>query len=313
MARLFDRAARLTVVTAGQTVEVEGQRISFRVDKYAGLENNSAVIQVYNLPERVRNLFVRRVPSRETLIVAPRLTAFLYAGYTSAPLPLLARGVGLNIDAQNARVGPDWITELKIYSTLEQDANARLQRSYVATSAIVIFDELVSAWGYPPAVIPDDIRSFLTSSILASYTVNGSVKKSIRGLLARFELTMSVNDEGHPIVAVTGNAADAVIVEGDLPLINEGTGMIGSPQITRQGVTVRTLLDPRITPLRSFVVESATVTATLGVFRQRYTAVEVQHVGDTRGDDWYTETAAIYPAFARTGAAVPLQVPEPIQ
>lgn len=313
MARLFDRVARLVVVIAGQTINITGQRIAFRVDRYAGLEANSAVIQVYNLPEAARNLFVRRVPTRETLIVAPRLTAFLYAGYVGQPLALLSRGVGLNIDAQNARRGPDWITEFQTYSTLEQDVNARLQRSYAATSAIVILDELVKAWGYPPTEMPKEIREFLTSTVLASYTANGSVKQSIRNLLARFELSMTVNEEGHPIVAVTGNAFDAGTAEEDLPRINQRRGMIGSPQITRQGISVRTLLDPRIAPLHSFLVESDTVTATLGVFSQRYTAIEVQHIGDSRGDDWFTEASGIYPAFARTGAGVPLQSPEPVR
>ncbi len=315
MARQFDRAARLTVVTPGQTVKITEQRISFQVDKFAGLENNTAVIQAYNLPEAARNLFTRRVPTRETLMdPESRITAFLYAGYAGQPLPLISRGVGLDIDAQNARVGPDWITEFKTYGTLEQDVNARLQRSYINTPALEILDQLIDKWGFPPARLSRDIFRLLKSFVFPSYTVNGPVTKSIRSLLRKFELTMTITEEGHPLVAVIGNAADdEIIAEDDLPLISQESGMIGSPKITRRGISVRTELDARIAPLHSFVVKSNTVTATLGVFRQRYTAVEVQLVGDTRGDDWYTEAAGIYPAFARTGATVPLQPPEPVQ
>ena len=97
---------------------------------------------------------------------------------------------------------------------------------------------------------------------------------------------------------------------GDLVTLNPQSGLIGSPTQTIDGLTVNSLLNPNIRPGAAIHVETGLVNTasivtpltaqdympTLDV-DGRYKAYSVTHVGDTRGQEWYTESicAAIDP------------------
>ena len=309
MARQFDRFARLVVVREGITTNILRHRVQFRVDKFAGGENNAAMIRVFNLSEEKRNQLTRRIPNPATLIVEPRTTVFLYAGYGGDDVPLISSGVVLN--AFNSRRSKDWVTEIQTNSTIEQDVNAKLDKSYKNTPALTILVELFDKGNYPIPVLSKEAKRRL-QEVLPDHIVSGQVKKSIVSLLSKFKLTFNIDHEGS-IVLVSGDSVDADVPQNVLPLISQKSGMIGAPTVTKTGIVVRTLLDHRILPYKSFVVQAQTVTETIGVFSQRYTATQVQHIGDTRGDDWFTEIVGSYPNFVREKIEVNLRPREPIQ
>lgn len=97
------------------------------------------------------------------------------------------------------------------------------------------------------------------------------------------------------------------IAGGAVPVISVSTGLIGVPEQTQQGISIRTLLNPNYK-----VGQLVQLTAGVNTFRRSLdlpsqaanvlTALQVQtsadglyyvmianHKGDTRGNDWYTE------------------------
>ncbi len=309
MAQQFDRSARLVIVREGVATTIRGNRIQFRVEKFAGGENTMATVRIFNLSEEKRNLFARRVPNKNTILFEPRTTAFLYAGYGGDDVPLISRGV--IVHAFNSRRSTDWVTEFQSYTTLEQDVNAKLEKSYKNTPALTIMLELFDKGRYPKPGFSDESKRRL-SKVLPDYIVSGPIKPAIVNLLAQFKLTFNVDDDG-TLVLVSGDSFDADLSDNVLPLISQQSGMIGAPTVTRTGINVRTDLDSRIIPFKSFVVEAQTITATLDVFLQRYTATQVVHIGDDRGDDWFTDIVGQYPGLIRQKLDAVLRAREPIQ
>jgi len=99
---------------------------------------------------------------------------------------------------------------------------------------------------------------------------------------------------------------------GEAVVINSATGMIGLPEQTQNGINVRTLLNPGIRIGKRLQIDNTSiqqyryglgVTAAKSnefVFKQAniaddgfYKSIVVDHYGDTRGNDWYTDTICL--------------------
>lgn len=109
---------------------------------------------------------------------------------------------------------------------------------------------------------------------------------------------------------------------GDIIVLNSNTGMIGLPEQTLQGVVVRCLLNYRIRPAQKLKINESSIqqaalspaysagaaNANLGGTSQNealtsgilglaadgiYKALLVEHNGDTRGPNWYTEIVCV--------------------
>lgn len=92
--------------------------------------------------------------------------------------------------------------------------------------------------------------------------------------------------------------------------INSGTGMIGLPQQTNEGVNVKCLINPKIKisgriklDNKSIVLLPVNLTLTPGSNTNTaaplpsngiYKVLVVEHVGDTRGTDWYSTLICFY-------------------
>jgi hypothetical protein len=101
---------------------------------------------------------------------------------------------------------------------------------------------------------------------------------------------------------------------GDIVDINSATGMLGTPESTDAGIKVRCYLNPLITIGRLIHLNNADINQTifpssnksqLGVgYNDQclpattsddgyYRVLVAEHVGDTRGNDWYTELTCL--------------------
>jgi hypothetical protein len=99
---------------------------------------------------------------------------------------------------------------------------------------------------------------------------------------------------------------------GEAVVINSATGMIGLPQQTDFGLTVRMLLNPSVGPgtllqIDNKSVQRAQFTAGVGQTAAnqylagnlsadndgKYKVLAVDHIGDTRGQEWYTDCVCI--------------------
>lgn len=129
---------------------------------------------------------------------------------------------------------------------------------------------------------------------------------------------------------------------GDVVVINEQTGMVGFPEQTEQGITVSCLLNPAIMWGTRLQLNNDEITQNLvgnleaikragssplpnsglpTVFPDLsadgfYKALSVDHVGETRGNSWYTQIICVSldptgSAFARTKGTTSLNLGDP--
>jgi len=128
---------------------------------------------------------------------------------------------------------------------------------------------------------------------LMGVSLSGSTKDVMDKIADDYGLIWSIQD--NEIVVMD---ADAPIEFTEAVLINQNTGMIGSPTLTEIGADVTTLLNPDLLPNIAFKIESVSTTIALTNLQFRslrrttaegiYRAFEVIFNGDTHGNNWYS-------------------------
>ena len=100
---------------------------------------------------------------------------------------------------------------------------------------------------------------------------------------------------------------------GQIPLITAATGMVGVPEQTPEGIQIKTLLNPFIAVNGLVEIDNASIqqyqfplelseTAKAALVPPmsrdgKYKVLFVEHVGDTRGQEWYSELVC-YSSFS---------------
>lgn len=133
---------------------------------------------------------------------------------------------------------------------------------------------------------------------LRGQTLSGKTSDLLDQLAEDYDFEWSIQDGSFVTVPIT-----EAIDKNDIIVLTSNTGMIGTPTITREGVTVKALLNPRITPNRLIQIKSEGTIVSLGnLFFENvrsttadgiYKVYELIHKGDSRGTDWFTEAKGI--------------------
>ena len=125
----------------------------------------------------------------------------------------------------------------------------------------------------------------------------GVARDVARELAYTNQMTWSLADGVYDQVPV------AEALPGEAIVINSATGMVGMPQITNDGIVVRTLLNPAIKGNRLVKLDNKSIQEFVlgpGWFSEAsfrpeaqadgtYKVIFCDHVGDTRGQEWYSE------------------------
>lgn len=101
-------------------------------------------------------------------------------------------------------------------------------------------------------------------------------------------------------------------VPGDIPVISAATGLVGLPEQTQNGITVKMLLNPSIKIGRLIQLDNKSIQryefglsipdqAKKSLIEEQnklqddgfYYVMVAEHTGDTRGNDWYTEVICL--------------------
>lgn len=130
--------------------------------------------------------------------------------------------------------------------------------------------------------------------------LHGQVRDVLNALCDSINATWSIQDNIVEIVSRYG------VIEGNTIVLNSQTGLIGTPRQTINGVEFTCLLNPyirvnRIVKLTNDLIQQAQPPIEYaqpdliqplnkdGLYRVIY----FQHLGDSRGNDWYTKAVAI--------------------
>lgn len=270
----------------GDGLDLSALRITFATKKGDVETPNSAEIKVYNLSadtiSAIRREFTRVV---------------LQAGY--------AGNVGIIFDGQvrQARVMREGGTDT-VLAILAADGDRAYNHAVVNTS--------LAAGSTPADHVGACQREFAAKGAGAGYVPDlpgqplprgkvmyGPARKYMRDAASNTGTSWSIQDGKVQMVPARG------YLPGEAVVLTAETGLVGVPEQTQDGITVKCLLNPRLriggrikldnasvqraqTPLKM----AATYPARLdddGIYR----IIKVEFSGDTRGTDWYASMVCI--------------------
>lgn len=261
---LFDRRWRITVGQPGlngkQWTEIDCR---FRVTKTASSTPNQVDLTVYNLTAASRALFEKR---KTALIIE--------AGYGSNVVKIAS---GEILRAGSQLVDADWETTVEAadgmtaYGTVIQETLAPNTTEESAIRAIA------KKLGIPVKSISglDGNQRFANGRV-----ISGPARFALDAICRTRRLRWSIQD-GSLVVFPIGSTAGGTAV-----LLSPETGLIGSPEKTDKGWKARSLLQGQITPGKPVQLKARNVT---GLFL----AEQVEHSGDTAGNDWFTDLVLV--------------------
>ncbi len=278
MSRQFDRSYSLIISNSSRAKTISGLRVTFEITKSLHSFPNLAKIEIYN-------------PNEDTLSLLQEkyVEVVFNAGYKGNER-LLFKGQVRNVLQRS--VPPDNI--VTIYSG---DGELDWQNS--------TFNKTLSENIAIKQVVEEIAATFTNSTVgtlqgldspankFRGQTLSGSSKHILDTLAEDYGFQWSIQDGELITVPNQESLSDA-----DAVLINNSTGMIGSPTVTELGVNVTTLLNPELLPNRAFKVESSSADVAIGGIQFRdikrtsgegiYKTFQVVFNGDTHGNNWFS-------------------------
>jgi hypothetical protein len=156
----------------------------------------------------------------------------------------------------------------------------------------------------------------ITLGYVPTLPENGLIRGKTYYGLARDHLRKFANNNNCKWSIQDGNVCfipfNSYIPGGEIPVISVSTGLIGVPEQTQAGIRIRTLLNPSIKigqliqlnsqinqfrlsldsltgPVNNPILESTNAINQQGL----YYVMKADHVGDTRGEDWYSDLTCL--------------------
>lgn len=266
---LFGRTWRLQV---GDFV-TDSLRVTFQVARTRDYHPNAATITVYNTAPTSRSQFAARAP------------VSLFGGYGGA-LDLLFAGEVFA--ASTTRDAGDWPTTLQV-----RDGNSAWQRLVNQSwgAGVPVLTVLDAVCGTMGLTVPPATRSQLSGRTTRGPIVqSGYAYRALQELIASEGLQWSIQDNALQVLADGAATQETAIV------LNAQTGLIGLPEpqeetviragTRRRQVVAVSLLQGGLRPGRQVVLQSQTISGTFAV-------ESATHRGDSRGQDWYTESVLV--------------------
>lgn len=291
-------------------------RIQFRADKSSGTTINRGVITIFNLHPTKRKALTHRDVSIVNLnksansdkevtsnnAVAPKV--HLLAGYVGNLKEVIAGDI---YQANSTRLGSDWVTTLHIYSGYTNAMNAVTNISYSGkTPAKQIADNLIAPMNIPTKYTNEALKK-LDGITFEDMSISALSFNYINTFLERFNLAFTIEDHNQGLVYLKDSPRELNQPRTNDNSFNINNGLIGSPNITRSGVDIVSLLRPELKLLQSIYVESQSINELVETepkLTNKYYIRNITHLGDTHGEEWYTQIEAFYADLAVDDYAV---------
>lgn len=280
---MFNRNYKMIIgdETTG-TLEFDGLRIKFEIEKSLVGSPNLGRFEIFNLSEDSRN----KVKDEFTSIK-------LFAGY-EGETPLIFKGDMRNVN--HVFDGVDWITIIYAGDASKDLEQTTIEKQFPAgtTQEQMVKSALNELTNVAEGTL-EGIKTCITGkkSILKSYIASGSVKEFLDELSESCGFDYSVNDGVLDTVAKNNSLNDEPVF-----LINQTTGMIGSPELTEIGADVTVFLAANLKLGRKYKIESLTAKINIGnqffrevsksVTNNSYRIDKLKHTGDTHDNVWQT-------------------------
>lgn len=280
---LYGRRYRVFVdLGNNQAFDVSELRCEFNVVKTAFLEINESTLTIYNLS-----------PNTENKLIKAGQRIIIEAGYTGSQYGVIFAG--------------------KVVQPIRSKENAV---DYKLT-LVSMDEEVYASYGLVGVSLVaqqsarDAVNAVLTKATykqqageLTNFNIKyprgkvmfGSPQQFLKDIARSENATYFSNDGKVNIISATD------VPKGQILSFGPDSGLIGTPTQTEYGISLKVLMNPRIEINSLFHVDNKKIEGykyqqgnpVRGLDQEGiYRAVRIRHVGDTRGEDWYTEIDAI--------------------
>ncbi len=271
----------------GKGVAITDLRIQFDINKTLRLTPNTAMIKIFNLS-----------PATENLIKNEFDEVIVNAGYQDSQRLIFAGNIR---HVFKFRDGNDWITQIDAADGDDDLRNTIVNASFAAgTTHLQVIDHIVKKFKTTKLghnVLKDDKR-------IRGRVVSGPVGKLFEDIAKTSDAHVSIQDGVLQFVPVLATLpTEAIVIRAD-------TGMLNAPEINDKGIKVTCLLNPAIRVDGKIQLDNNDLFEQLRKEREHkpgakprkkkelarldpdgiYKAICVTHKGDTRANEWQTET-----------------------
>lgn len=261
MPNQFGRTVRVSIGTRGGVLtQIDKLRITFDVTKEKGSTANKAEVTIYNLSEAT----IGTVENADDPIL------LLEVGYGGELEQLYIGDIGDDPGISTTQEGADRVTKIECESGAKNASTRTISRSYKAgTKQSDVLNDMIKGISDTVGEIKADIEKKFENG----FSFSGLIKDGLDVITKDNDLDWSIDDDEITVLPVDG-ASDS-----DAILLTSNTGLIGTPQKTKEGVNFMALLNPRIKPGRATDVRSISVESIVVVEKASYK-------GDTHEGDF---------------------------
>ena len=255
-------------------------RVQFQIERTLQPEPNTADISIFNL-----------APESRAAIQDKGISTEVQAGYFGI-ISLIFKG---DLDyGSTVRTGPDWVTTFQATEGGKQYRRARVNLSFDAGTRIgdvikTAAGQLGLGLGNVAAQIAKGIPRGTALQYVKGLVLSGQASREFTKIVKRAGFEWCIQD-GQIQFTRPGQVLDP----NEAIVLNQATGMIGSPEQGEKGlIRVRSLLQPDLQPGKRVQIQAGPrdasgVSEIDGFFRVEKTVFS----GDTWGGDWYSDIEA---------------------
>ncbi len=278
MSLQFDRQGNLEIFNDSEILLVEKLRIRFTVIKTLLGYPNKGRIEIFNLAESK----IQRITQRDSVVR-------LFGGYAGQTALLFEANV---VNYFKTRLSADSIFTLITGSSNTAWEKSAFTKTFEAGIAVDgIITEVANSFSGVTVGTIEINPEWKTK--LSPLTLSGSSAQIMNTLSRDYNFDWAIEQNQLNVIP-----RGFVLVDKPIFVVNPQTGLIGAPTLTELGADFRILINPEILPGRRVQMNSNTVQlgqAGLEFRKVRtvadgiYKVMETRLIGDTRGQDWYTD------------------------
>ena len=245
--------------------------IEFNIQRSFNSTSQTGSFRIIGLGEETRNR-IQRDPYATGLILAIQF----WAGYDGEPMALCFNGTVMSATSYATSGSPDFITEIVAYDGGFATANGFTSATIIAKTSVR--DVLVSLARSLPAVSKTPLVGDFPQQILRGQALLGNTWSIIGQIVGAAGINLATIDNGQVKILNPDEAID-----GDIPLIESDTGLLGTPRRTATALEFDMIFEPRLTLGQVIELKSATNK----IYNNSYKVVAFNHHGTapSTGDD----------------------------
>lgn len=287
--RQYLRSARVIVGKGGSGLLIKDLRVTFEITKDHQSAPNQAIIKIYNL----NDVNQRRIRFEFEDIV-------LNAGYKDSEM-LLFRGNIMHVYRYRGKT--DWIVEIVAGDGDKDFRNAVVNESFAAgVSDAQLVDRLSGSFF---STKKGAVKGVSNVGRVRGKVVSGNTRRELDLIARQNNCNWSIQDGMLQIIPVDG------VLDSQAILVNENTGMVGTPEQDDKGIKIKTLLNPLYQINGRVKLDNDNIKRKKSKIKELkgepdkvqeparldpdgvYKVYKLVHKGDTRGPEWTSEIHSV--------------------